>query len=58
MNVSHVLLELSDYFDYIKNHNVFFTIVLVCHNHDNYSGFKRLHELLKFLSIKFPKGIE
>ena len=36
-------LELSDYFDYIEHHDVFFTIVmlmLVCHNRDSYSGFK------------------
>ena len=36
-------LELSDYFDYIKHRDVFFTIamlMLVCHNRDNYSSFK------------------
>ena len=36
-------LELSNYFDYIKHHDVFFTIMMlmmVCHNCDNYSGFK------------------
>ena len=36
-------VELSDYFDYIKNRDVFFTIVmlmLVCYNRDSYSSFK------------------
>ena len=34
------MLELSDYFHYIKCHGIFFTIVmlmLVCHNRDSYS---------------------
>ena len=36
-------IKLSDYFDYFKHCDVFFTIVmlmLVCHNDDSYSGFK------------------
>ena len=42
-----------------KHCDVFFTIMmlmLVCHNCDSYSGFKKLHKLLIFLSM--PKGVE
>ena len=40
---SGYILEVSDYFDYIKNRDVFFTIImlmLVCYNRDSYSSFK------------------
>ena len=43
VNAVYPLLGLSDYFDYIYNHDALFTIVmpmLARHNHDNYSGFK------------------
>ena len=36
-------LRLNDYFDYIKHHGVFFTIVmlmLIFHNHDSYFSIK------------------
>ena len=39
----YIVIELSDYFDYIKNRDVSFTIVilmLVCYNRDSYSSFK------------------
>ena len=41
------IVELSDYFDYVK-HDVFFTIVmliLACRNHDSYSSFKDPQEI-------------
>ena len=40
---SGYILEVSDYFDYIKHCDVFFTIVMLIffwHNRDSYSGFK------------------
>ena len=42
------IVELSDYFDYVKHHDVFFTIVMLifaCHNHDSYSSFKDPQEI-------------
>ena len=43
VNAVYPLLGLNNYFDYIQNYDVLFTIVmlvLVCHNRDNYCGFK------------------